>query len=35
VQLYEIPWAWWKQRSETWEWASLEEVEQFKSLELA
>jgi MoaA/NifB/PqqE/SkfB family radical SAM enzyme len=35
VQLFEIPWQWWKQRSETAEWASLDELEQFKALELA
>ena len=35
VQLFEIPWAWWKQRSERADWASLAELERFKSLELA
>jgi hypothetical protein len=35
VQLFEIPWAWWKQRAERGEWSSADELEQFKSLELA
>jgi len=32
VQLFEIPWAWWRQRGET---AGAEEMEQFRSLNLA
>lgn len=35
AQLFEIPWAWWKQNFETIETASLDEVERFRNLELA
>lgn len=35
VQLFEIPWAWWKQRMEGGGEASAEEMEQFRSLNLA
>lgn len=35
VQLFEIPWAWWRQRWDRLENAPLEEMERFKALELA
>ena len=35
VQLFEIPWAWWKQRFERGGTASLAEVSRFKSVELS
>lgn len=34
VQLFEIPWAWWRQRWDRLETASLEEIEKFRALEL-
>ena len=34
VQLFEIPWAWWRQRWDRLENAPLEEIEKFKALEL-
>ncbi len=35
VQLFEIPWAWWRQRWDRLENAPLDEIERFKALELA
>lgn len=35
VQLFEIPWAWWRQRWDRLETAPLEEIERYRALELA
>jgi MoaA/NifB/PqqE/SkfB family radical SAM enzyme len=35
VQLFEIPWAWWRQRKNRFDAATLDEVESYKALELS
>lgn len=35
VQLFEIPWAWWRQRWDRLQTAPLDEIEKFKSVEMA